>query len=42
MKGDENIKFMQMLETVTKIAEKGKHTFVIGDLAQNAVNLKKD
>ena len=42
MKGDENIKFMQMLETVTKIAEKGKHTFVIGDLTQNAVNLKKD
>lgn len=42
MKGDENIKFMQLLETITKIAEKGKHTFVIGDLAQNAVNLKKD
>ena len=42
MKGDENIKFIQMLETITKIAEKGKHTFVIGDLAQNAVNLKKD
>lgn len=42
MKGEKNIKFVQMLETVTKIAEKGKHTFVIGDLAQNAVNLKKD
>ena len=42
MKGDENIKFVQLLETITKIAEKGKHTFVIGDLAQNAVNLKKD
>ncbi len=42
MKDDENIKFMQMLETVTKIAEKGKHTFVIGDLTQNAVNLKKN
>lgn len=42
MKGDENIKFVQMLETITKIAEKGKHTFIIGDLAQNAVNLKKD
>lgn len=42
MKGDENIKFVQILETITKIAEKGKHTFVIGDLAQNAVNLKKD
>lgn len=42
MKDDENIKFVQMLETMTKIAEKGKHTFVFGDLAQNAVNLKKD
>ena len=42
MKGDENIKFVQMLEAITKIAEKGKHTFVIGDFAQNAVNLKKD
>lgn len=42
MKDDENIKFMQMLETVTKIADKGKHTFVIGDLTQNAVNLKKN
>lgn len=42
MKGDENIKFIQLLETMTKIAEKGKHTFVIGDLSQNAVNLKKD
>jgi regulator of protease activity HflC (stomatin/prohibitin superfamily) len=41
MKGDENIKFMQFLETVTKISEKGKHTFVIGDFNQNAVNLKK-
>ena len=42
MKDDENIKFVQMLETITKIADKGKHTFVIGDLSQNAVNLKKD
>jgi regulator of protease activity HflC (stomatin/prohibitin superfamily) len=42
MKGDENIKFVQMLETITKIADKGKHTFVVGDLAQNAVNFKKD
>jgi len=41
MKGDENIKFFQLLETVTKIADKGKHTFVIGDLLQNAVDLKK-
>lgn len=42
MKGDENIKFVQMLETITKIAEKGKHTFIVGDLMQNAVNLRKD
>lgn len=41
MKGDENIKFVQMLETITKIADKGKHTFIIGDIAQNAVNLRK-
>jgi len=41
MKGDENIKFVQMLETITKIAEKGKHTFVIGDLTANGVNFKK-
>ena len=41
MKGDENIKFVQLLETVNKIAEKGKHTFVIGDLMQNTIDLKK-
>jgi regulator of protease activity HflC (stomatin/prohibitin superfamily) len=34
MKGDENIKFMQFMETITKISEKGKHTFVIGDVRQ--------
>lgn len=34
MKDDENIKFFQLLETITKIAEKGKHTFNIGDLNQ--------
>ncbi len=42
MKGDENIRFVQYLETITRIAEKGKHTFVVGDLAKNAVNLNKD
>ncbi|NNE99481.1 MAG: slipin family protein [Pyrinomonadaceae bacterium] len=42
MKGDDNIKFIQYLETITKIAENGKHTFLVGDLSQNAVNLKKD
>lgn len=34
MKGDDNIRFFQMLETISKIAEKGKHTFMIGDLNQ--------
>lgn len=34
MKDDENIKFIQFLETISKIAEKGKHTFMIGDISQ--------
>ena len=34
MKDDENIKFLQVIEAFTKIAEKGKHTFVIGDINQ--------
>ena len=34
MKNDENIRFFQMIETISKIAEKGKHTFMIGDLNQ--------
>lgn len=32
MKGDENIRFFQMLETISKIAQKGKHTFAFGEL----------
>ena len=32
MKDDDNIKFFQIIETITKIAEKGKHTFMIGDI----------
>ncbi|MEP6848780.1 MAG: slipin family protein [Acidobacteriota bacterium] len=40
MKGDENIKFVQFMETINKIAEKGKHTFVIGELGQNVGGLK--
>jgi hypothetical protein len=31
MKGDDNIRFFQYLETITKIAAKGKHTFWVGD-----------
>lgn len=34
MKDDENIRFFQILETITKIAEKGKNTFLIGDIHQ--------
>ncbi len=34
MKDDDNIKFFQFIETITKIAEKGRHTFMIGDLNQ--------
>src|ERR1044071_4010113 len=41
MKDDENIRFFQMLEAITKIAEKGKHTFVFGDLQANGLNSKK-
>ena len=40
MKGDENIRFFQLLETITKIAEKGKHTFVVGDLQRSGLNSK--
>ncbi|MBK7339964.1 MAG: slipin family protein [Saprospiraceae bacterium] len=38
MKGDDNIKFFQLLETIGKIAEKGKHTFNFGDITQMAKN----
>lgn len=41
MKDDENLKFIQYLETITKIAEKGKHTFIIGDVNQNALGAAK-
>jgi len=34
MKDDDNIKFFQIMETITKIADKGKHTFMIGDMNQ--------
>ena len=32
MKNDDNIKFFHWIETISKIAEKGKHTFMIGDI----------
>ena len=31
MKGDDSLRFFQYLETITKIAAKGKHTFLVGD-----------
>jgi regulator of protease activity HflC (stomatin/prohibitin superfamily) len=34
MKDDDNIRFFQLMETITKISQKGKHTFMIGDLQQ--------
>ncbi len=40
MKNHENIKFIQFLETITKIAAQGKHTFVVGDINQNRLNEK--
>lgn len=40
MKDDDNIRFFQLLETISKIAEKGKHTFMIGDMNQIAQTKK--
>ena len=34
MKDDENLKFFQIIETINKISDKGKHTFMIGDINQ--------
>jgi len=31
MKNDDNIRFFQFLETITKISQNGSHTFMIGD-----------
>lgn len=32
MENDSNIRFMQWMETITKISGKGKHTFVLGEM----------
>jgi len=44
MKGDNTLMFFQFLETISKIADKGKHTFMIGDFPQstNGVSVKND
>lgn len=34
MKGDDNLRFFQFLETITKIADKGRHTFLVGEFPQ--------
>ena len=34
MKDNENIKFIQYLETMVKIAAQGKHTFVLGNISE--------
>ncbi len=39
IKNNQEIKFIQYLETISKIASQGKHTFVIGDLQSH--NLQK-
>lgn len=41
LKDNEDIKFYQLMETLTKIAARGNHTFVIGDLQQNGKNLSQ-
>ncbi len=41
MKDDDNIKFFQLLEVITKIAGKGKHTFVLGDLQAGGLISKR-
>jgi regulator of protease activity HflC (stomatin/prohibitin superfamily) len=40
MKDDDNIRFIQMLELLSKAAEKGKHTFMIGDINQSILKNK--
>lgn len=37
MKGDENLKFIQMLELLEKIASRGKHTFIVGDVQNSSM-----
>lgn len=37
---DDNVRFFQMIESISKVAEKGKHSFMIGYLNQ-IVQIKK-
>ena len=34
MKDDDSMKFIKIMETITKIAAKGQHTFMLGDINQ--------
>lgn len=40
IKQNEEVKFVQLLETITKIAEKGKHTFHFGDMVATQLTKK--
>ncbi len=42
MKGDENIKFIQVMETITKIAATGKHNFYFGNFSDVLGNQDKN
>lgn len=37
--GDEQVKFIQTMETINKIAEQGKHTFIFGDITNGQLKL---
>lgn len=39
MKNNENIKYIQYLETISKIATQGKHTFVLGDIQNHNLSI---
>jgi hypothetical protein len=38
-RGDEQMRYLQWLETLSKIAAQGKHTFVLGDPLQGGFKL---
>jgi hypothetical protein len=39
MQGDGSVRFFQYLETLTKIAAKGNHTFVVGEMPGGVVTM---
>ena len=42
IESDPNLKFMQFLETITKIASQGNHTFHLGEFSQDLDTTKSD